>query len=74
MNPRIDDLYRQARLDAGFEKGFEATVQDVYQKFAQLIVAECANIAHDTQYNHGRASYETGSCARAIRQHFGVSE
>jgi len=40
-NDLIDDLYKQARLDAGHEKGFEATVQDVYQKFAQLIVKEC---------------------------------
>ena len=41
MNSQIDDLYRQARLDAGHEKGFEATVQDVYQRFARLIVREC---------------------------------
>jgi len=41
MNSQINDLYRQARLDAGHEKGFEATVQDVYQKFARLIVREC---------------------------------
>jgi hypothetical protein len=41
MNLQIDDLYRQARLDAGYDKGFEATVQDVYQKFARLIVREC---------------------------------
>ena len=44
------------------------------QEFAELIVRECADIAYDTQYNHGRASYETGSCARAIRQHFEVEE
>jgi hypothetical protein len=44
MNSQIDDLYRQARLDAGHEKGFEATVQDVYQRFAQLIVLECDRV------------------------------
>jgi Leu/Phe-tRNA-protein transferase len=42
MNELVNDLYQQARLDAGHEKGFEATVQDVYQRFAQLIVQECA--------------------------------
>jgi hypothetical protein len=46
MNSQIDDLYRQARLDAGHEKGFEATVQDVYQRFAQLIVRECDRLNH----------------------------
>jgi len=44
MNSRIDDLYRQARLDAGYEKGFEATVQDVYQRFAELIVRDCMDV------------------------------
>ena len=44
MNNLVDDLYQQARLDAGHEKGFEATMQDVYQRFAQLIVAECMQL------------------------------
>ena len=70
MNQRILELAKQA----GLKYPSEEALSPVEQKFAQLIVAECANIAHDTQYNHGRASYETGSCARAIRQHFEVEE
>ena len=72
MNERIKELLIQSEV---FNK--DGTVlKDVcgyeLNKFAQLIVRECADIAYDTQYNHGRASYETDSCARAIRQHFGV--
>jgi len=70
MNERIRQFAEQAGI-------YKLNLSDeteywIMEKFAQLIVKECANIAHDTQYNHGRASYETGSCARAIRQHFEV--
>jgi hypothetical protein len=72
MNERIAKLYDQAIV---LEDGGDYVCGELDPvKFAQLIVRECANIAHDTQYNHGRASYETGSCARAIRQHFEVEE
>jgi hypothetical protein len=64
MNHPLAQLAQQAGI----------TVTAESAEFAELIVAECADIAHDTQYNHGRASYETGSCARAIRQHFEVQE
>ena len=74
MNPRIDDLYRQARLDAGFEKGFEATVQDVYQKFAQLIVRECAEIADTERPNSVGCGYITKTNGMRIKEHFGVAE
>jgi hypothetical protein len=72
MNERIEKLAEQATtyIEPTSNSG-EGWIFDK-EKFAQLIVQECANIAHDTQYNHGRASYETGSCARAIRQHFEV--
>ena len=67
MNERIDELVEQAGLN-------DAYMNFDHKYFAQLIVRECANIAYNTQYNHGRASYETGSCARAIKKHFGVEE
>jgi len=72
MNERIGQLAEQAGLlgpNSRIGNSHEAA-----ERFAELIVRECADIAYDTQYNHGRASYETGSCARAIRQHFGVEE
>jgi hypothetical protein len=74
MNPRIDDIYKQARLDAGFEKGFEATVQDVYQKFAQLIVRECAEIADTERPNSVGCGYITKTNGMRIKEHFGVAE
>jgi hypothetical protein len=43
MNERIDDLYKQARQEAGHANGFDATLQDVYQKFAEMIVQACAD-------------------------------
>jgi hypothetical protein len=73
MNAQLRELVRQAGLD---DPDFPIEDWDnvPLAKFAQLIVKECANIAFNTQYNHGRASYETSSCARAIKRHFGIEE
>ena len=73
MNPQIDDLYKQARLDAGHEKGFEATVQDVYQRFAQLIVQEClSKIENEAdQYAEPVWAFEL---VNDIKDHFGVDK
>jgi len=68
MNELVNDLYQQARLDAGHEKGFEATVQDVYQRFAQLIVQECARVADVADEN--KCEWIGGN----ILTHFGVEE
>jgi len=80
MNERIKELAERAGFvlwgDESWNPGevidWSSRYDDELEKFAELIVRECADIAYDTQYNHGRASYETDSCARAIRQHFGV--
>ena len=75
MNERIRQLAELSGFKTNWQhEDVQAIKMARFEKFAQLIVQECANIAHDTQYNHGRASYETGSCARAIRQHFEVEE
>jgi len=89
MNSQIDDLYRQARLDAGYEKDFEATVQDVYQRFAELIVQECVNReellgAIARGWCSEKNSHKTmdsdlalaifDEVERQIKQHFGVEE
>ena len=42
-------------------------------KFAELIVGECANIAHNKQYKHSPA-HTVGDCATAIKEHFGVEQ
>jgi hypothetical protein len=83
-NDLIDDLYKQARLDAGYEKGFEATAQDVYQRFAELIVRECIDKittydlvpGHSAKWEdiydiHGRLLQDLGE---ELKEHFGVAE
>jgi hypothetical protein len=73
-NPFEDLMYRAELTAQGCWDQMDDYDRQAIEKFSQLIVAECADIAHNTQYNHGRASYETGSCARAIKKYFGVGE
>lgn len=73
MNERIRPLADEAKM-SNYLSAYGPEFNHVFEKFAQLMIMECANIAYNTQYNHGRASYETSSCARAIKQHFGVAE
>jgi hypothetical protein len=76
MNPRIKELYEQARLQA---KSIDADLDpqgwmDLYhQKFAELIVRECADIAKHHVMNistYGDAEFVD----EQIREHFGVRE
>ena len=64
MNERIKDLYLNSLDD---KQNF------CYQKFAELIVQECAQVAHNKQYKHSPA-HTVGDCATAIKEHFGVEE
>lgn len=83
MNERIRELAEQARKYARdyvteckhyghymehneYELRFE-------EKFAELIVRECAQVAHNKQYKHSPA-HTVGDCATAIKEHFGVEE
>jgi hypothetical protein len=73
MNERIRELYEQARLQA---KSIDADIDpkgwmDLYhQKFAELIVKECAGLFPltftDEQYQR--------RIDKTIRKHFGVEE
>jgi hypothetical protein len=77
MNKRIRELHIQAQQEAFNEpidiencavadiKGFS---QQVYEKFAELIVRECAQVGFD---------YADGHCCEisaVILEHFGVKE
>ena len=73
MNERIQSLADEARI-SNYLSTYGPEFKYAFEKFAQMMIRDCANIAYNTQYNHGRASYETGSCERAIKQHFGVAE
>jgi len=73
MNEQIRLLAEEAKM-SNYLSAYGSEFKHAFEKFAQLMIRDCANIAYNTQYNHGRASYETGSCERAIKQHFGVAE
>ena len=83
MKTKLNEL----RLDAGIarienqqwlcvldkETGMMIDPMIGLEKFAQLIVKECAEIAYNKQYKHSSA-HTRGDCAEAIKQHFGVEE
>ncbi len=71
MNERIDDLFVQARFAAGSEKQFNATMRDVYHKFAELIIRECAEIADE---GCGSACFGNGIAGYQLLRHFGVEQ
>jgi hypothetical protein len=73
MNERIDELYKLAHIDYKGSKAFDP------KRFAELIVAECVDIADDyvkdylveehIKFNHPRSKI-----GLKIKQHFGVGE
>jgi hypothetical protein len=70
MNERIKDFYDQVGLD--FENFQRVTVtKGDMEKFAELIVRECAKIADD---GCGSACFGLGINGAMLLQHFGVEE
>ena len=75
MNPRIKELAEQAKevshwLDGGYTPVYYTNLE----KFAQLIVRECANhcdllLDHKISSEWSRGTHD---CSRAIKEHFGV--
>ena len=69
MNERIRELAREA--------GFYANPDvEKFEKFAELIVRECANhcdllLDHKISSEWSRGTHD---CSRAIKKHFGVEE
>ena len=66
MNERIKEFAKQA----GFYK-YGDDFEDIIEKFAELIVEECATICDALQ---DYPSTEPRHCAEDIRIHFGVEE
>jgi hypothetical protein len=67
MNERFKELAREARLLTGWPVG-----EVEYQKFAELIVRECAELTLDHKgddYYNGWLDYRD-----EIKRHFGVKE
>ena len=73
MNERIKELKQQAlhwsgeNVNRNLYSNYEIE-QKEYEKFAQLIVAECAKFLKETE---GPTAYE---CAELIKRHFGIEE
>ena len=79
MNERIKELAIQAGFfyedykDIWYLEYHNESCEEEMEKFAELIVRECAEIAYNKQYKHS-AAHTRGDCAEAIKQHFGVKE
>jgi hypothetical protein len=73
MNERIRELVKQATLP-GYMLG-ESYVQSRLdeQKFAELIVRECANIVQDSPWQLPQG-YKSADQAKLIKKYFGVEE
>ena len=65
MNERI----RELAIEAGFYANPEV---EKFEKFAQLIVRECAKVCLDPNHWYEDAAGETYN--RAFKKHFGVEE
>ena len=72
MNDRIKELAEQATVIRKTFHGIEHIEFDK-EKFAELIVRECAGaIIKDIRLNDVRSA--ANGCVRTIKQHFGVEE
>ena len=67
MNERINELLKQSRT----EYWTQYTPSYDYEKFAELIVKECAEIVKDSPWKLGN-SYAASDQAWLIKEHFGV--
>ena len=71
MNSRIKELAEQC-----YHRYSEHNID--LEKFAELIVRECAEICKKQEYDYWRSSedqdFTPQDCADAIEQHFGVEE
>ena len=79
MNERIRELARQA----GFEHPDHVGTCEIYayfdhEKFAELIVRECAEISEQSQWSEAKGEYYEGFneamiyVSNKIKEHFGV--
>ena len=62
MNERIRELMIQSNPHGDFKD-----CEWVFEKFAELIIEECANVADENYIHRG-----SRTCGLAIRLHFGV--
>jgi hypothetical protein len=75
MIERIDKLFEQALEEFTAENKYATIIvpDPLKEKFAELIVQECAQVCRD-QPNHYALKADRDNCAVAIEEHFGVEE
>lgn len=81
MNERIKEILLQAEFE---EQDGHISIQGVYmfnttrmEKFAELLIEECANLCELRYVEHkdlSDESVEAMMCCNAIKEHFGVDE
>ena len=70
MNELIRKLCEQAQDWADAHAPYASEEQEYFaEKFAELIIEECANVADENYIHRG-----SRTCGLAIRLHFGVEE
>jgi hypothetical protein len=71
MNERIQQLM----IEAGIYECDDFEPHPTFEKFAELIVRECASICEDTEGDPSADSrWGRRCCALEIQEHFGVGE
>jgi hypothetical protein len=75
MNKRIDKLFEQALEEFTAENKYATIIvpDPLKEKFAELIVRECAQVCRD-QPNIYAEKVARDNCAIAIEDHFGVED
>ena len=80
MNERIKELAEQAGAEPTPFSNVLALVGNDIEKFAELIVGECAELSVNSQYANTKSEYYEGFnealvyAGNKIRKHFGVEE
>ena len=74
MSEKIKDFLEQAHTYSFQENRGQFVLNDFAEKFAELIVRECASIADIEKSNLIGCGYITKTKGMLIKEHFGVEE
>lgn len=74
MSEKIKDFLEQAHTYSFQENRGQFVLNDFSEKFAELIVRECASIADIEKSNLIGCGYITKTKGMLIKEHFGVEE
>jgi hypothetical protein len=75
MNERVQQLAEQALNEYSATYHNEAKIPEAYlEKFAELIVQDCAEIADTERSNSVGCGYITKTNGMRIKEHFGIEQ